>query len=212
MSDDLKNYGDKLVYFAIFNIGLFLLINLTIEVIIKNPELISLILTAPVLYLPVYVINNALSEKLKFLILFPEKHNHHYASDIFTRLSTGKIKDEKIDVELIIKNHYKPNNSNEEDELWYDIYWEHRYNQKVLEHHRQFLFSRDFTMIILPLTVVYLLFMHLIKFPLNNFWLICIITLIEFISFLCLSRTHNKKLVLVVLQEETYKLKKSKNY
>lgn len=207
MSDDLKNYGDKLVYFAIFNIALFLLINLTIEVIIKNPELLSLILTAPVLYLPVYVINNALSENLKFLVLFPEKHNHHYASDIFTKLCTGKIKDEKIDATLIIKNHYNPKDFDEEDGLWYDIYWEHRYNPKVFEHHRQFLFSRDFTMMILPLTGLYLVFMYLIKIPLNNFWLICIIVVIEFISFWYLSRNHNKKLILIVLQEETYKIK-----
>ena len=208
MSDDLKNYEDKLVYFVIFNIALFILVNFGFQVILKNYELISLILTIPVLYFPIYVINNTLSEKLKFFVLFPEKHNHHYASDIFTKLSTGEIKDEKIDAELIIKNHYPPKDFDEEDDLWYDIYLKHRYDQKVFEHHRQFLFSRDFTMMILPLTILYLLFMHLIKIPLNNFWLICTISVIEFIFFYFLTRNHNKKLVLIVLQEETYNLKK----
>lgn len=208
MSDDLKNYESKIVYFVIFNVTLFILINFDFQVILKNYELISLVLTIPILYFPIYVINNILSEDHKFFILFPRKHNHHFASDIFSRLRTNIIEDKKIDVDLIINTHYFPKNFDEEDNLWYDIYLEHRYNPKVFEHHRQFLFCRDFTMIIFPFMILYILFMNLIKIPLNNLWIICIITFSEFIFFWLLTRHHNKKLVLVVLQEETYELKK----
>lgn len=208
MNDDLKNYENKIVYFVIFNIALFILINFDFQVILNNYELISLVFTIPILYFPIYVINNTLSEDHKFFILFPRKHNHHFASDIFSRLQTNNIKNEKIDVDLIIDNHYFPKDFDEEDDLWYDIYIEHRYNPKVFEHHRQFLFSRDFTMLIFPFTGLYLLFMNLIKIPLNNLWIICIITISDFIFFLWLTRHHNEKLVLVVLEEETYKLKK----
>lgn len=210
MSEDLKNYDDKLVYFVIFNIALFLLVNFDFKVIVENHELVSLILTIPVLYFPIYLINNTLSENQKFKALFPQKHNHHFASDIFTKLSSGNIKDEKIDVNLIIENHYHPKNFDEEDTLWYDIYLKHRYTQKVFEQHRQFLFCRDFTMMIVPLTGLYLLLMHFLKIPLNNIWLIFIIAIVEFLFFWKLSTDHNKKLVMIVLQEETYKLKNEK--
>ena len=209
MGDDLKNYEDKLVYFVIFNIVLFLLVNFDFDVILKHIELISLILTiTPLLYFPIYVINNALSEKIKFIVLFPLKYNHHFASDIFTKLSSNEIKDDKIDVDLIIKNHYQPKDYDEEDELWYDIYWEHRYNQKVYEHHRQFLFCRDFTMMILPLTMFYLILSYFLKISLSHVEIIFIIAIVEFFLFWWLTRYQNKKFVLVVLEEENYKLKK----
>lgn len=209
MSDDLKNYDDKLVYFVIFNIALFFLVNFDFKLILENHELISLILTVPVLYFPIYVINNALSEDDKFFVLFPLKHNHHFASDIFTKLKIGEIENEKIDVDLIMKKYYEPEDFDQEDDLWYDIYLKHKYDQKVFEHHRQFLFSRDFTMMILPLTGFYLLAMYLLKIQLNNLWLIFAIVIVEFLFFWLLTRCHNRKLVLVVLQEETYKLKKN---
>lgn len=209
MSDDLKNYDDKLVYFVIFNIALFLLINFNFEIILKHHELISLILTIPVLYFPIYVINNAIPENWKFFVLYPRKHKHHFASDVFTKLSTNKIKDEKIDVDLIIKNHYQPKDFDEEDDLWYDIYIDHRYDQKVYEHHRQFLFCRDFTIMILPLAgLYYLVLTYLLKITLNNIEILCLISVGEFVCFWLLTRYQNKKFALVVLEEETYKLKR----
>ncbi len=211
MSDDLKNYEDKLVYFVIFNIALFILINFDFEVILEHHELISLILAIPILYFPIYVINNVITEDWKFFVLYPRKHNHHFASDIFTKLLSNKIKDEKIDVDLIIKEYGRPKNFDEEDDLWYDIYYNHRYDQKVYEHHRQFLFCRDFTVMVLPLIVLYIIFTYFLKILINNVEIICLIAIFEFIGFWCLTRYQNKKFALSVLQEETYKLKKLKS-
>ena len=90
MSDDLKNYEDKLVYFVIFNIALFILINFDFEVILEHHELISLILAIPILYFPIYVINNVITEDWKLFVLYHRKHNQHFASDIFTKLLSNK--------------------------------------------------------------------------------------------------------------------------
>lgn len=55
--DDLKNYDDKLIYIIIFNVAVTLLLN-NPATFIENNELISFVLTVPVLYLPIYIISS----------------------------------------------------------------------------------------------------------------------------------------------------------
>ena len=104
MREDLKNYNNELAYFVLFNIALFIWIELDFKFIIENYELLSVLLTIPLYYFPIYLFNNLMPSDWKFFVLYPLKHNHHYASDIFTKIDSGKIKVKKalIDIDLII--------------------------------------------------------------------------------------------------------------
>ena len=91
MREDLKNYNNELAYFVLFNIALFIWIELDFKFIIENYELLSVLLTIPLYYFPIYLFNNLMPSDWKFFVLYPLKHNHHYASDIFTKIDSGKI-------------------------------------------------------------------------------------------------------------------------
>ena len=47
MREDLKNYNNELAYFVLFNIALFIWIELDFKFIIENYELLSVLLTIP---------------------------------------------------------------------------------------------------------------------------------------------------------------------
>ncbi|SDA42470.1 hypothetical protein [Methanobrevibacter millerae] len=211
--DDLKDYDDKLIYFIIFNISLFLLINYNFKTIVDCYGIISLFLSVPVLYLPVYLLNNIIPADWKFWILYYNKNPHRFASDIFTRLRQGKIKYNKkdIDLNLIFKNYRTPNDSFEEDSLWYEIYQKNRYDPKVYQQHKLFLLSRDFTAIILPLTMLFSIVVYYLGISLDNIFIFLGISLIEIVIFRYIAIKQNEKFALSVLQEETYSLKEEKN-
>lgn len=209
MREDLKNYNNELAYFVLFNIALFIWIELDFKFIIENYELLSVLLTIPLYYFPIYLFNNLMPSDWKFFVLYPLKHNHHYASDIFTKIDSGKIKVKKalIDIDLIIKKHRQPKNADDEDKLWFELYYNHRYDNKVYHHHRRFLFCRDYTMMIMPLFALFILTDYILKYSLNNELMLLLIAIVEFITFWILARYQNKKFALAVLQEETYRLK-----
>lgn len=208
MIEDLKNYDNALAYFVLFNIALFILIELKFEVISDNIQLISLLLTIPIYYFPLCIFNNLLPSDLKFFALYPIKHNHHYASDIFSRIESGKIKVKKelIDINLIFKKHRHPQDNDDEDNLWFELYYKHRYDNKVYQQHRRFLFYRDYTMMILPLYALFIFTDYVFKFSPHKEVLLLIIAIIEFLILWTLTIYQNRKFALAVLQEESFRL------
>lgn len=203
--DELKNYDNKLIYIIIFNIVLTLWIS-NPSSLIENNLIISTFLTVPILYLPTYLINNLIPSEWKFKLIYPDNEKHRFAYGIFRKLRNGDIQYNKklIDLELIINTYGLPKTKSEEDNLWYSIYEEHRYDNKISQQHREFLFCRDFTTIILIMTILFPIILS--KIGLNADIYINI-GLLEFWIFFMLSRYKNKKMVLSVLQEETKSLK-----
>lgn len=208
MIEDLKNYDNALAYFVLFNIALFILIELKFEVISNNTQLISLLLTIPIYYFPLCIFNNLLPSDWKFFALYPIKHNYHYASDIFSRIESGKIKVKKelIDINLIFKKHRHPQDNDDEDNLWFELYYKHRYDNKVYQQHRRFLFYRDYTMMILPLYALFIFTDYVFKFSPHKEVLLLIIAIIEFLILWTLTIYQNRKFALAVLQEESFRL------
>lgn len=206
--DDLKNYDDKLIYIIIFNVAVTLLLN-NPTTFIANNEIISIILTVPVLYLPIYIINNLFSREWKYKILYPKNESHRFAYGIFTRLKNHDIgyDSEFIDVDLILKNHVKPKTEVEEDNLWYKIYNKHRYDNKIYQQNRQFLFCRDSMATVLIITPIFSILAELFGFS-SLILVIVLVGIFEFIIFWFLARKQNGILVLSILQEETDYLRK----
>lgn len=206
--DDLKDYDNKLIYFIIFDIALFLLINYNFKTIITNHGILSIILSVPVLYLPVYILNNIISEEFKFWILYFYKKPHRFAANIFTRMKNGSLNYNKnyIDVDLILEKYGNPEGSYEEDSVWYKIYLKRRYEPKVYQQHRLFLLSRDFTAIIFPLTILFSIVVYFLGISLYNISILIGISIFEVFLFRLIAIKQNKKFVLSVLQEETYYL------
>ena len=206
--DDLKNYDDKLIYIIIFNVAVTLLFN-NPTTFIENHEIISILLTVPVLYLPIYIINNLFSREWKYYILYPKNESHRFAYGIFTRLKNNNIEydSDLIDVDLILKNHERPKTEIDEDNLWYRIYNKHRYDNKIYQQNRQFLFCRDSMTTVIIITPIFSILAELFGFD-SLILTIVILGIIEFIIFRKLARKQNEILVLSALQEETDYLRK----
>lgn len=209
--DELKNYDDKLIYIIIFNIAFALLIN-NPTTFIENNTILSIVLTVPSLYLPIYIINNCFSREWKFEILYPKNESHHFAHGIFTKLEKNTLDyDPKlIDINLILSYHGKPETEPKEDSLWYEIYKKHRYDPKIYQQNRQFLFCRDSMATVLIITLIFIKIGRYIGF--NPFIItIIIMGIFEFGIFRRLAKKNNKILALSVLQEETDHLKRKEN-
>lgn len=163
----------------------------------------------PVLYLPIYIINNLFSREWKYKILYPRNESHQFAYGIFTRLKNHDIDydSELIDVDLILKNHVKPKTEVEEDNLWYKIYNKHRYDNKIYQQNRQFLFCRDSMATVLIITPIFSILAELFGFS-SLILVIVLVGIFEFIIFWFLARKQNGILVLSILQEETDYLRK----
>lgn len=207
--DDLKNYDDKLIYIIIFNVALILLLN-NPKTVIENKDMISIMLTVPVLYLPIYIINNLFSREWKYKILYPKNESHRFAHGIFSRLNNKDIKFDSnlIDVDLILKNYGEPKTEIGEDNLWYKIYNDHKYDNKIYQQNRQFLFCRDSMATVIIITLLFSIIAKLFGFSPFILLTIILIGICEFIIFWILARKQNKILALSVLQEETDYLRK----
>lgn len=205
MTEDLKNYDEKLVSLVLFNLAWLLILDFDIVSIIKNYEIITFILTVPIFYFPTYLVNNFIPENVKFIILYPFKDNHHYASDIFTKILNKDIEVDTnlINIELLTKKYGYIEDPNFEDSLWRELYEKHRYEAKVYQHHRQFLFCRDLTMISIPLFVVLIILDLSLPFSHKHTLCIIIISIVEWFVLKLLTEYQNKKFALSVLQEET---------
>lgn len=210
--DDLKNYDKELVYIIIFNIVVLLFIN-NRNMLVDYSSILSIILTVPALFFPIYFINNAICSDFKFKILYPCNEKHRYAYGIFTRMIEGDLKydGELIDLDLIINTYSMPKTKPKEDDLWYRIYNKHRYDNKIYQQHRQFLFFRDYTTIILIITLIFSIFVFLMGFY-SFIPMIIVLGVGEFIISWGIAICRNKILALSVLQEETNSLKKTNIY
>lgn len=213
MNEDLKNYGDKLVFFVIFNLAWFILLDFDMKLFVENYDLIKIILSTSIFYFPIYIINNYINADWKFVLLYPRKYNHHYASDIFTKIKTGKLKTkELIDINLIIRKYGYKKDPKFEDNLWFKLYLKHRYDSKIYQQHRQFLFCRDLTALMLPLSIFLIVLDYSITISITGrIWIVIFILIIEFIIVIGLAIKQNEKFALSVLQEETTNLKRKPN-
>ena len=92
MIEDLKNYDNALAYFVLFNIALFILIELKFEVISNNTQLISLLLTIS------SVINSPLYSPIKqsFLINSLANNPHPAMGDTPTFSTTKTARNVEI--------------------------------------------------------------------------------------------------------------------
>ena len=110
-------------------------------------------------------------------------------------------------MDLILNYHEKPKTEVEEDNLWYGIYNNHRYDNKIYQQNRQFLFCRDSMATVLIITPFFSILAEFFGF--NSLILVIVIVgIFEFIIFWYLARKQNGILVLSVLQEETDYLRK----
>ena len=208
--ENLKNYDKKLYIFIFANLLIFYILNNNFNNIIEYKNLISFI-AIPLLSLAIFLINSIIPREMKFFILYFYKKKHRFASNIFTRLKNKDIKynEELIDIDLLLKK-YKNKIGEDEDALWYEIYFEHKYDEKIYQQNREFLFIRDFTILIIPFTVLFFIINYTLKIPSQNSLLILIIAFIEFFICRMIAIKNNKRLVLSVLQEESYIIKKNK--
>lgn len=214
MNEDLKNYGDKLVYFVIFNLAWFIYVDFDLKLFVENYELLTIILSTSIFYFPIYIINNYINADWKFILLYPLKYNHRYASDIFTKIKTGKLKvnNELIDMNLIVKKYGYKKDPKFEDSLWFKLYLKHRYDSKIYQQHRQFLFCRDLTALMLPLSIFLIALDYFITISITDrIGIVIFILIIEFIIIRELAIKQNEKFALSVLQEETTNLKRKPN-
>ena len=213
MNEDLKNYGDKLVYFVIFNLAWFILLDFDMKLFVENYDLIKIILSTSIFYFPIYIINNYINADWKFVLLYPRKYNHHYASDIFTKIKIGKLKTkELIDINLIIRKYGYKKDPKFEDNLWFKLYLKHRYDSKIYQQHRQFLFCRDLTALMPLLSIFLIVLDYSITISIaGRIWIVIFILIIEFIIVRGLAIKQNEKFALSVLQEETTNLKRKPN-
>lgn len=212
---ELKEYDNKLIFFIIFNIIVSFYFN-NPNTFTNNYGIISIILTTSFFYLPIYLVKNIFPREWKFRILYPQNESHRFAYGVFSRLKFGKLKYDKklIDLELILKKYDMPKTKLKEDDLWYEIYEKHKDKNKIHDQNKQFLMCRDYTIIILIITITFIILYLTISilgsfFGFKYFILSMIILgIMEFFIFYFLARHNNKLLALYVLQEETNDLKK----
>jgi len=213
--NNIKNYDYKLVSFIIFNLALFLLLDFNYKLFVFDFDKLALILSVPVLYFPIYVLNAIIPSDIKFFILYFNKPLHHFAHNIFSRLENKSIKYDNnisINLNLIFEKYYKPKNYRDEDELWYSIYLKHKDDDKIMYQHSQFLLCRDFTAIIIPFSIIFSLFLYFYyHFPMINILHFIICMIIELIIFRNIAIKFNKYFILSVLANETYSIENEKD-
>lgn len=201
----LKNYNKEMNMLILFNILLFLLIGFGIDYIANYNNLVKLLIMILVPGLPSLLITNFIPAKLKKDLVLDGK----YANEPILTLMQKEDVENKIDFNLI-KQEYGQygEDKDEQHDIWYLIYRKHEYNPRVTQVNRQYLMTRDFIFILLPLmgfAVLPLIFLDNIS--LNIFWWFILI-IFEILIFSRMANEFYNRVSRNPLLEETHHLKK----
>lgn len=206
----LKDYNKEMNMLLLFNIFAFILMGFGLNYVTNYNNLVKLLVIIIIPGFPSLLITNFISAEFKEKLILNQK----FKEPILTLLE--KENNENIAFNLI-KEEYGPYSEDyeEQHEIWYKIYRKHEYNPRVTQVHRQYLMTRDFIFIILPLMIFAILpciFVNTIS-PYTIWWFI--LMLCEIIIFKIMANEFYNRLSINPLLEETHHLKNkysSKDY
>lgn len=143
------------------------------------------------------ILNAQFSSEAKSRIVFLRWNNPLPGSEAFTRYSTS---DYRIDM-APIESEYGPlpRDPRQQNALWYKLFKSIEADPSVMQAHREFLFSRDYTCLSLMLMIAFGV-MGFFQIPSFKTWLIYFsVLIIQFIITGRASRNHGRSLVTTVL-------------
>ena len=201
----LKDYNTELNMLLLFNILLFILIGFGLDFITNNETVVKLLILIVVPSLPSLLITNFIPVDLKENLILDEKYKKE---PILTLLKREDVINE-IDFKLIEREYGKyGEDKSEQHNIWYRIFRKHEYNPRVTQVNRQYLMTRDFIFIILPLIFFAALFCIFIKGINPNIIWWFIIMLGEISILIIMANEFYNRLSKNPLLEETYHLSK----
>ena len=167
-------------------------------------NIIKLLVMIVVPGIPSLLVTNFISVDLKEDLILDKK----YEEEPILTLLKKEDKNNEIDFHLIELEYGKySEDKDEQKKIWYRIYRKHEYNPRVTQVNRQYLMTRDFIFILLPLmpiTVLFCIFSKNINFYIIFWWFILIIGEI----FVLMANEFYNRVSKNPLLEETYHLRK----
>lgn len=206
----LKDYNKELYIILIINIGLYVVayyreVGIVFEIIPIFTFAISYLVSSlsPLIFL------NVLPSKFKFKLVGYDKLPSY---SIFSDLKSGKIKEDKINLNLLRYEYGKiPEKSENQHKLWYEIYRKHEYNPRIFPNHRYAVMMRDFV----TLNWMLILIMILSSLILQNWGVLlvwCIFMIFQILIEILICRRLCVKFISAVLIEEIYSIRKIYDY
>lgn len=201
----LKNYNREMNMLMLFNILLFIIIGYGLNYITSNSNIIKLILMIIIPGLPSLIITNVIPVDLKESLILDEK----YSKEPILTLMKKEDKKNEINFELIKKEYGTYSEDyNEQHEIWYEIYRKHEYDPRVTQVNRQYLMTRDFIFILLPLIAFGVIMFIFVKDISPNIILWFLLMLAEILLLKLMANEFYNRLSRNPLLEETFNLKR----
>lgn len=155
-----------------------------------------LIILSPILSL---VLTGILSSSLKAKIIFWKTKNALPGHRVFTKLMYN---DHRIDIDkLKSKTSNLPNDPEKQNILWYSIYKKYSEKVTVKQSHKNFLLSRDISIISLLFAFIGTIGYILMKISFSQIVLFVSIMILQHIIFLIVARNHGNRMVCNVIVE-----------
>lgn len=144
----LKNYNTELNMLLLVNILLFIMLGFGLDYMADKSNIIKLLVMIVVPGIPSLLVTNFISVDLKEDLILDKK----YEEEPILTLLKKEDKNNEIDFHLIELEYGKySEDKDEQKKIWYRIYRKHEYNPRVTQVNRQYLMTRDFIFILLPL-------------------------------------------------------------
>ena len=202
----LKNYNTELNMLLLVNILLFIMLGFGLDYMADKSNIIKLLVMIVVPGIPSLLVTNFISVDLKEDLILDKK----YEEEPILTLLKKEDKNNEIDFHLIELEYGKySEDKDEQKKIWYRIYRKHEYNPRVTQVNRQYLMTRVFIFILLPLmpiTVLFCIFSKNINFDIIFWWFILIIG--EIFVFTLMANEFYNRVSKNPLLEETYHLRK----
>ena len=202
----LKNYNTELNMLLLVNILLFIMLGFGLDYMADKSNIIKLLIMIVVPGIPSLLVTNFISVDFKEDLILDKK----YEDEPILTLLKKEDKNNVIDFHLIELEYGKYSEDMDEQKIiWYRIYRKHEYNPRVTQVNRQYLMTRDFIFILLPLmpiTVLICIFSKNINFGIIFWWFILIIG--EIFVFTLMANEFYNRVSKNPLLEETYHLRK----
>lgn len=190
----------QFVFFALFAGIIPLTFSDTNELLqkIRNPQGLISILSIPL----TIILEGLISSDNKARIVFLRIKNFMPGSRAFSKIAP---KDHRIDIEKL-RSIYPagiPDDPDLQDKAWYQLYRKYSDALRVMEAHRAFLLTRDFT----ALTVVFIPISIAAHFLWGTPWIVMLLHILLLAGFLIFmiiaAQTYGKRFVANVLVEAT---------